>query len=166
MSQREPPFRRLSRTPTLWIVAATVLFFGVLSVMRSPETAEEITLTQFWTFLEEGAISDAEILEGDQIIQGELDDGNTYVVTYPAEFADEIVTQLREAGVPTKSKAQKPNELVGLLIYVLPILLLAGLFLWMMNRAQGGAGRTAHPGGDDDGERVGHSGKPADGSVA
>ena len=44
--------------------------------------------------------------------------------------------------MPTKATSAKPNELVGLLYYVLPILLLAGLFLWMMNRAQGGGGRV------------------------
>ncbi len=44
--------------------------------------------------------------------------------------------------MPTEVKPQKPSELVGLLYYVLPILLLAGLFLWMMNRAQGGGGRV------------------------
>ncbi len=119
-----------------------MLFFFVLSVMRSPETAEEIKLTDFWSFLDEGAIQDAEILEGDQQITGKLIDGTDYVVTFPAESIDEILTQLRDAGVPTQSRAQKPNEFVGLLIYILPILLLAGLFLWMMNRAQGGGGRV------------------------
>jgi cell division protease FtsH len=142
VAQSEPPFRRIARTPTIWIVAATVLFFGVLSVMRSPETAEELKLTEFWTYLDEGAIHNAEILEGDQQITGKLIDGTDYVVTYPAESIDEILTQLRDAGVPTQSRAQQPNEFVGLLIYILPILLLAGLFLWMMNRAQGGGGRV------------------------
>ena len=107
-----------------------------------PETAESIKLNEFWTLLEDGEIRNAEILEGDQQIRGKLDDGTDYVVTYPAESADDITNQLQEAGVPTEAKPQKPNALVGLLYYVLPILLLAGLFLWMMNRAQGGGGRV------------------------
>ncbi len=142
MPQSEPPFRRLARTPTIWIVGATVLFFGLLSVMNRPETAETIKLNEFSRLLEDGEIRNAEILEGDQEIRGQLDDGTEYVVTYPVESADEITTQLQEADVPFEAKPQKPNELVGLLYYVLPILLLAGLFLWMMNRSQGGGGRV------------------------
>ena len=29
MAQPEPPFRRLARTPTLWILGAVLVFFGV-----------------------------------------------------------------------------------------------------------------------------------------
>jgi cell division protease FtsH len=123
-------------------VGAVVLFFGLLSVMQRPETAERIKLNEFWTLLEAGEIRNAEILEGDQQIQGKLEDGSDYVVSYPAESVDEITTQLQDAGVTTEATPQKPNEIVGLLYYVLPILLLAGLFLWMMNRAQGGGGRV------------------------
>ncbi|MGH2540097.1 MAG: ATP-dependent metallopeptidase FtsH/Yme1/Tma family protein, partial [Actinomycetota bacterium] len=119
-----------------------MLFLGLLSVLNRPETGDEITLTRFWAHLDAGDISDAEILEGDQEVRGELVDGTAYVVTYPAEFADDITTELREAGVPTEATSQKPNALVGLLYYILPILLLVGFFLWMMNRAQGGSGRV------------------------
>ena len=142
MSQPEPPFRRLARTPTIWIVGATVLFFGLLSILNRPETGKTIRLSDFLDLVDEGRVSRATILEGDQQIRGKLADGTDYVVSYPAESADEITTQLQEAGVSTEAKPQKTSELVGLLYYVLPILLLAGLFLWMMNRAQGGGGRV------------------------
>jgi cell division protease FtsH len=142
LSQPEPPFRRVARTPTLWIVGAIVLFFVLLSITNRPQTGEEISLSQFWTSLDDGEIVEAEIFEGDQQIRGTLSDGTDYVVTYPADLVDEIATQLRDAGVSTESTVQKPNAILGLLYYVLPVLLLAGLFLWMMNRAQGGGGRV------------------------
>jgi ATP-dependent Zn protease len=75
VSQPEPPFRRLARTPTLWIVAATVLFFGLLSILNRPETGKTIKLSQFMTLLDDGQVRSAEILEGDQVIQGRLSDG-------------------------------------------------------------------------------------------
>ena len=120
MAQPEPPFRRLARTPTLWIVGAVVLFFGVLSLVQRPETAEEINLSQFWAVLEDGAVRNAELLEGDQVVRGELTDGTEYVVSYPLELADELTTELREADVPLQVTSQKPNDLVQLLYYVLP----------------------------------------------
>jgi cell division protease FtsH len=142
VSQPEPPFRRLARTPTLWIVGAVVLFFGLLSLLNRPETADAIKLTRFWALLDDGQILDAQILEGDQQVRGRLADGSEYVVSYPAEFADDITTQLREADVPTEAEPQKPNEILSLLYYVLPVLLLAGLLLWIMSRSQGGGGRV------------------------
>jgi len=142
LSQPEPPFRRLARTPTIWIVAATVVFFLVLSVLNRPEAGTTIKLSRFLDLVGDGKVIGATILEGDQQITGRLSDGTKYVVSYPAESADEITTQLQDAGVSTDAKPQKPSEVLGLLYYVLPILLLAGLFLWMMNRSQGGGGRV------------------------
>jgi cell division protease FtsH len=142
LSQPEPPLRRIARVPTLWIVGGTLLFLGLLSLLNRPDTATQLKLTEFTAAIEAGDVRGAEILEGDQQVRGTLADGTDYVVSFPAEFADELTAQLQEAGVPTTARPQKPNEIVGLLYYVLPILLLAGLFLWMMNRAQGGGGRV------------------------
>ena len=142
MTQPEPPLRRLARTPTLLILGVAVLFLGLLSLLNTPETGKEIKVSDFLDLVDEGKVKDAEILETDQQIRGTLDDGTEYVVTYLGESADEIATQLQEAGVPTEATPQKPSEIIGLLYYVLPILLLAGLFLWMMNRSQGGGGRV------------------------
>ncbi len=91
-----------------------------------------------------GRIRNAEILEGDQVVRGKLTDGTEYVVTFTAAtLPTSIATELREADVPihaTSAEAQRRS--CELLYYVLPILLLAGLLLWMMNRAQGGGGRV------------------------
>ena len=76
------------------------------------------------------------------MVRGELTDGTEYVATFTVDLADDIANELREAGVPIHATSQKPSGLVSLLYYVLPILLLAGLLLWMMNRSQGGGGRV------------------------
>jgi cell division protease FtsH len=142
LSQPEPPFRRLVRIPTLWIVGGVLLFLAMLSVLNRPDTAQQLSLTDFLSAINDGDVHDAEIFEGDQVVRGTLADGTAYVAAYPAEYADELTSKLEDAGVPTQTDPQKPNDIVGLLYYVLPILILAGLFLWMMNRAQGGGGRV------------------------
>ncbi|HYY09219.1 MAG TPA: ATP-dependent zinc metalloprotease FtsH [Actinomycetota bacterium] len=142
MSQPEPPFRRLVRIPTLWIVGGALLFLAMLSVLNRPDTAKQLTLTDFLSAISAGDVHDATILEGQQVVTGTLTDGTEYAASYPAEYADELTSKLEDAGVPTETDPQKQNEIVGLLYYVLPILILAGLFLWMMNRAQGGGGRV------------------------
>ena len=123
-------------------MGGTLLVIGLLSLVNRPETAEPLKLSEFQAKLEAGEVDNAEVLEGDQVVRGQLTDGTEYVVAFVAESADEITAQLQEAGVDYEVQPNKPNELLSLLYYVLPILLLAGLFLWMMNRAQGGGGRV------------------------
>ena len=114
VAQPEPPFRRLARTPTLWILAR-----GRRVLRRVPRPAPrdggEIDLSEFWTFLEDGRIRNAEILEGDQVVRGELTDGTEYVATFTVDLADDIANELREADVPIHATSQKPSGLVSLL---------------------------------------------------
>jgi cell division protease FtsH len=123
-------------------VVGALLFLGALSIMNRPAAGKQLSLTDLLAAIKNGDVRDAEIFEGDQAVRGTLTDGTAYEARYPAEFADELTTKLEEADVPTQTNPQKPNAIVGLLYYVLPILILAGLFLWMMNRAQGGGGRV------------------------
>jgi cell division protease FtsH len=138
----EPPFRRIARIPTLWIVGGVLLMLGALSLLQRPEQAEPMKLNELTAAIDDGEVADAEVYEGDQVVRGHLVDGTEFVAKYPADYADELTERLAAADVPTETFPQKPSELLGILYYVLPILLIAGLFLWMMNRAQGGGGRV------------------------
>jgi cell division protease FtsH len=138
----ERPYRRIARVPTLWIVGGTLLLLGALSLLQRPESAEELKLSELMAAIDAGEVRDAEIYEGDQVVRGHLTDGSEFVASYPAEFADELTTRLQDADVSYEALPQQPNEVLSLLYYVLPVLLLAGLLLWMMNRAQGGSGRV------------------------
>ena len=142
MAPPEPPLRRIARVPTIWIVGGTLLLLGALSLLQRPDDAEPMKLSELMAAIDDGAVQDAEIFEGDQVVRGHLRDGTEFVATYVAEFADELTARLQDAGVSYETRPQKPSELLSLLYYVLPVLLLAGLFLWMMNRAQGGGGRV------------------------
>ncbi|HEX6401356.1 MAG TPA: ATP-dependent metallopeptidase FtsH/Yme1/Tma family protein, partial [Actinomycetota bacterium] len=142
MAAPEPPLRRIARIPTIWIVGGVLLTLAALSLMQRPEEATELSLTELITAIDDGEVREARILEGDQQVRGRLDDGTSFVAVYPAEYADELSDRLLAQEVPTKTLAQKPSAILGVLSYFLPILLLAALFLWMMNRAQGGSGRV------------------------
>jgi cell division protease FtsH len=138
----EPPLRRITRVPTIWIVGGTLLLLAALSLIQRPENANELKLSELMAAIDAGEVRDARIYEGDQVVRGHLDDGTEFVASYPAEFADELTARLQDADVSYEALPQRPNEILSLLYYVLPVLLLAGLFLWMMNRAQGGSGRV------------------------
>ena len=135
--------RKVARTPTLWIVLITAGFLLVLSLMSHPDNGNELTLTEFQQGIAQGDIQSANVLEGDQVITGEDAAGDTYRVSYPAESEDELVMDLADADVPTTVDPQLPNGLLTTLITVfLPVLLIGGILIWVMNRSQGGGGRV------------------------
>jgi cell division protease FtsH len=124
-------------------VLGTLVFLLVVSFIGREPAGERYTLTQFRTALQEGRIGSAVILDGDQTVRGELVGGGTYTTSYPTDFADELTAELDKAGVATEVDPQKPNALLGTLITViLPVLLIGGILLFVMNRSQGGGGRV------------------------
>jgi cell division protease FtsH len=135
--------KRFARTPTIWIVLGTLLFLVVLSYSNRSGGAQEIAFSDFQAKVEAGDVADAKIYDGDQTVTGTLTDGTAYTSTYPTEYGDDLAGQLTKAGVPTDVDPQKPNALLGTLITViLPVLLIGGILLFVMNRSQGGGGRV------------------------
>ncbi len=112
-------------------------------MMGHPQQGAPLTLSAFQAGIGHGDIKSATFLEGDQVITGDYASGGTYRVSYAAESEDELVKQLGDAGVPYDVNPQKPNNLINLLITViLPVVLIGGVLLWVMNRSQGGGGRV------------------------
>ncbi len=135
--------RKATRTPTLWIVVITAGFLLTVSLLGHQDSGKDLTLTEFERGVAQGDIASAKVMEGDQVITGDFVSGGTYRVAYPAESEDELVTALAEADVPTEVDPQLPNNLVNLFVTVLlPVLLIGGVLIWVMNRSQGGGGRV------------------------
>jgi cell division protease FtsH len=134
--------RRLFRGPALYILMVlAALWIFVLFANREPQ-ADQLTFSQFQDLVDRGQVKTATIYEGDQEIRGELSNGTTYRVAYPLESQSDVVDQLREAGVQTEIDPQKGSALVGFLFQLIPIVLIIGAFLWIMNQSQAGGGRV------------------------
>ncbi|MEP7059913.1 MAG: ATP-dependent zinc metalloprotease FtsH [Actinomycetota bacterium] len=142
LSTPEPPFKRIAKIPTVWIFGGLLLLVIGLSLISHPATGRTITQAQFQDALQSGQIRSATFFEGDQVIRGGFTAGGTYVVPYGIDTEHDLRVQLVDAGVFPDFDAQHPNALVGLLYYILPILLIGGLVLFMLNRTQGAGGRV------------------------
>ncbi|HXF73285.1 MAG TPA: ATP-dependent zinc metalloprotease FtsH [Actinomycetota bacterium] len=139
----ESPLRKAARTPTLVIVAGLFALLLLMSLFGRSEPRRELTLTEFEQRVTAGTVRTAEFREGDQVLVGEMADGGAYEVAYPADYQDELTTLLRDAGVPLTVDPQKGSAIVSTLIQVvLPVLLIAGVLVWVMNRSQGAGGRV------------------------
>jgi cell division protease FtsH len=135
--------RKLSRSAVFYVVLALVLLALASSFLGGGDKREKLTLSQLQALVADGKVETATIV-GNGRIRGELRDGSKYEGTFPAEYADELTEQLLAADpkVDVASKQEKENLLVSLLLNFLPVLLIFGLFLWVINSMQGGGNRV------------------------
>jgi cell division protease FtsH len=135
--------RRILRTPTLWILLVAGALLLAVSLANQGPPPTEMSFSEFSSALADGGVQDAKILEGSHAIVGNLASGEPYTTNYPGESQDEIVKALQQAGVTTEVDPQNGSPIVLTLVQVvLPVALLAGVLLWVMNRSQGGGGRV------------------------
>ncbi|HEX6567943.1 MAG TPA: ATP-dependent zinc metalloprotease FtsH [Acidimicrobiales bacterium] len=132
--------KRFPRAALLYLlIGAAVLFVGLRFSNRSPQR-EEIDLSAFRQAIEGGDVATAEIKDRDNEVVGKLTDDTEYRVAFPAEYADELVDDLHDADPPVEvtTDPQSDSLWTGLLFSLLPIVLLVGAFLLIMNVMQGG----------------------------
>jgi len=132
--------KRFPRAALIYLLAgAAILFIGIRFSSRGPER-HEIDLSAFQKALDQGEVATAEIKDRDNQVVGKLRNDTEYKVSYPGEFADEMVKQLHDAKPPVEIKTDEQSDSLwtGLLVSLLPTVLLVGAFILVMNALQGG----------------------------
>ena len=103
---------------------------------------QRLTYSEFRSKVDAGEVSTATFLEGEQVISGELDDGTEYVASYPSAVQESLTQELQQQGVQVDADPQKGSPLGNLLFQLVPVILIVGAFLWIMNQSQAGGGRV------------------------
>jgi cell division protease FtsH len=134
--------RRLTRSAAFYVVLALVILALAASVFNRGPGRQKLTLAEFEQAVAEERVETAEIIDGDDKVRGELRNGDKYEAKYPAEYADELTANLKDAEVDYDAKPRKENVWLSLLINFLPFLLILGLFFFVMNSMQGGGNRV------------------------
>jgi cell division protease FtsH len=117
------------------------IWFFLLFASREGQ-GKELTFSAFQELVGQGRVDTATFLLGDGQIRGELTDGSSYEVAY-VEGTQETLTEALEAqGVEVSADPQKGSALLGFLIQLIPVILIVGAFIWIMNQSQGGGGRV------------------------
>ena len=125
---------------SLLIYLALIIVVWVLfGQMQQQKTAMELNYTQFMNLVNTGQVADATIR--DQNATGKLKNGQQYHAFIPDDPA--IYEKLIEKGVMTT--VQPPSQTsawVTLLFTTVPVLLMAGLFFYMLQQSQGSGNRV------------------------
>src|SRR4051794_10880990 len=141
--------KRLTRGPTIWVIVAVVLLIIGARVF-APNQFKKVDTYQALNLIKSGSVESAKIVDRDQRLDLTLKpeaklDGYTKVTTYyVAPRGDELI-ELLNANMPTdgfNDDVPRSPWWSSLLLGILPILLLVGLFWFLMGQMQGGGSRV------------------------
>ncbi len=125
-----------SKNIAFWLILIVLLgaLFQVFSTAGPNGGSSEVTYSQFLERVAAGQVSSVE-LDGENVyITGS--DGSKTQTIQPRD--GDLVATLREAGVAIDAVPQEQSGLMTLIGMWLPILLLIGVWIFFMNRMQGG----------------------------
>jgi cell division protease FtsH len=117
------------------------IWLFLMFTSRTPP-GRELTLSEFEDAVAAGEVATAKFMLGDGTIEGEFDNGETYEVAFVTGDEERLTESLREAGVEITADPQRGSALFAFLVQLLPVILIVGAFIFIMNQSQGGGGRV------------------------
>jgi cell division protease FtsH len=124
-----------------------ILLIGLwifLARATGPGAAQKLSLAQFESLVARGAVQSAAFLEQDQRIVGQLRDGTRYETTYPSQHEDDLTKLLLGASPRPEITTDAQNHITfgTILLNVLPLVLVAGLIIFLLTQTQAGGSRV------------------------
>ncbi len=126
-----------SRNLAFWLVLFLLIIalFNMFNSGASSLNAQEEPFSSFMQQVERGEVQSV-VIDGEKIYVHAAN-GRQYVSILPRDT--QITDQLLKAGVQIKAEPQEASGLVSFLTLFGPVLLLVGVWIFFMNRMQGGA---------------------------
>ena len=134
--------RKVFRSAAFYVVLALLALAIASSFLGGNTKREKLSLSAFEAHVAKGEVKTAELVDGDDRVRGELNDGRKYEAHYPAEYSDELTAELKGAKVQYDTKKQKDNVWLSLLFNFLPFIVIFGAMLFIINSMQGGGNRV------------------------
>lgn len=125
-----------ARNIAFWVVLFLLILalFNLFSGSGGTLQSREITYSEFVTAVKGGEVTQA-TLDGEQI-RFRRSDGQDLVTIKPEDA--EVTGMLIENNIPIRAEKQQQSLFQSLLFTLLPFLLLIGVWVYFMNRMQGG----------------------------
>jgi len=125
-----------ARNIAFWVVLFLLILalFNLFSGGQNSMSSRTISYSEFVNAVDDGQVSSV-TLDGERVLVRDRD-GSEYVTVRP-EGAD-ITQRMIEKGVIVNAEPQEQSGFTTILISFLPFLLLIGVWIYFMNRMQGG----------------------------
>jgi cell division protease FtsH len=134
--------RKVLRSPLAYVLLALLLLVLASNILRSGPHVEKLTLNALEQDITKGQVAQATMYDGDNRVKGKLTNGTHFQTGYPERYAPTLTAKFVDANVDLTAKHQKQSVWISLLLNFLPILLLFGGFLFILNSMQGGGSRV------------------------
>jgi cell division protease FtsH len=141
--------QRFTRAPFIWIPVLLIAAFALVSLLGQQGDPETLSYDEFLDQAAAGNVVSYTDFVRDGRLEGDLADGGRYATTYNPEINRvELASVLQDIrGGESFDRAEVDNQsgsvLVSILVNLLPLVLLFGLFLFLMNQMQGGSRLTS-----------------------
>ena len=124
-----------ARNIAFWVILFLLILalFNLFSGNQSSVNARSVAYSDFISQVEQGSVSTATI-DG-EAVQFTTSEG-TFETTRPAD--SDIATALIDQGVRVEVRPQEQSGFMSILSLWLPVLVLIGIWIFFMNRMQGG----------------------------
>ena len=125
-----------ARNIAFWVVLFVLILalFNLFSGSGSTMQSNERSFSDFVTSVEAGQVSTV-VLDGEQV-RFSTSDGQNFVTIRPSDA--EVTQLLIENNIPVRAEKQQQSGFQSFLITLLPFVLLIGVWIYFMNRMQGG----------------------------
>ena len=126
-----------SKNLAFWLVLMVLMIalYNIFSSGMAPSTGQEVNYSEFLTQVETGKVSNVQI-DGENVV---FQTGSgTFTTVQPSGTNDYLVPLLQENEVNFKAEAQEQSTLSAIIISFLPFILLIGVWIYFMNKMQGG----------------------------
>ena len=126
-----------SKNLAFWLVLMVLMIalYNIFSAGLSPSASQEKDYSEFLSQVDSGVVTDVQI-DGENVIY--KTDGGTFKTIKPAGTNDILVTTLQEKGIDFAVEAQEQSTFQAIIISFLPFILLIGVWVYFMNKMQGG----------------------------
>jgi len=125
-----------ARNLAFWVVLFLLILalFQLFSGPQNTSQSSTRSYTEFVQQVENGGVSEVTV-DGEQV-RYRGSDGRAYVTIIPSDA--EVTNLLLDNDVPMRAEPQEQSGFASFLIGLLPFLLLIGVWIYFMNRMQGG----------------------------
>jgi len=133
----------IAKNLVLWVVVLLVLLSVFNSIVQQNEKSSETSYTKFYEMLQAGQVRAVNVnstTSVHKVISAELTSGDKITVNAPNDdkLTDELIAQKVEA---TYTPVKEESILLRVFETIFPIILLVGLWFFIMRQMQGGGGK-------------------------
>ncbi|VAW34618.1 Cell division protein FtsH [hydrothermal vent metagenome] len=133
----------VTKNIVLWVVVLLVLLSVFNSMVQQTEKSQEVHYTKFYKMLQDGEITAVNVESTSsvhKVIKAETTAGQNIIVNAPND--DKLIDELIAKNVDSKfSPVKETSVLFRIFETIFPIILLVGLWFFIMRQMQGGGGK-------------------------